>query len=83
FHTTTQLLLNQTAEILLDSEDYRSYVNYDKRAIFRPIENATIEQDELEYGDNVTGIEPFESVAKESGKRKKSQAASQSKRKKS
>ncbi|CAF1438158.1 unnamed protein product [Rotaria sordida] len=83
FHTTTQLLLNQTAEVLLDSEDYRSYVNYDKRAIFRPIENATIEQDELEYGDNVTGIEPFESVAKESGKRKKSQAASQSKRKKS
>ncbi|CAF1384690.1 unnamed protein product [Rotaria sordida] len=70
FHTTTQLLLNQTAEVLLDSEDYRSYVNYDKRAIFRPIENATIEQDELEYGDNVTGIEPFESVAKESGKRK-------------
>ncbi|CAF4003110.1 unnamed protein product [Rotaria sordida] len=54
FHTTTQLLLNQTAEVLLDSEDYRSYVNYDKRAIFRPIENATIEQDELEYGDNVT-----------------------------
>jgi hypothetical protein len=47
--------LSETAEVLLDSEDYRSYVHYDKRAVFRPIENTTTEQDELEYGENVTG----------------------------
>ncbi|CAF1646186.1 unnamed protein product [Adineta ricciae] len=56
FHTTTQLYLNQTAELLLDSDDYRSYVCYDKSMIFRPLENAIIEQDELEYGDNVTDL---------------------------
>ncbi|CAF1505725.1 unnamed protein product [Adineta steineri] len=55
FHTTTQLLLNEKAEVLLDSEDYRGYVVYDKCAIFRPIQNTMIEQDELEHGDNVTG----------------------------
>ncbi|CAF1615005.1 unnamed protein product [Adineta ricciae] len=81
FYTTTQLLLNETAEAMLDSEDYRSYVNYDKRAVFRPIDNAVTEQDELEYGDNVTGIEPFETATQECRKRKKTQATSQSKRK--
>ena len=57
FYTTTQLLLNEIAEVMLDSEDYRAYINYDKRAVFRPIGNAVTEQDELEYGDNKTGNE--------------------------
>ncbi|UJR11630.1 hypothetical protein I4U23_015811 [Adineta vaga] len=56
FHTTTQLLLNETAEILLDSEDYLPYVIYDKCSIFRPIQSTVIEQEELEYGDNVTDV---------------------------
>ena len=49
--------MNETAEVMLDSEDYRAYINYDKRAVFRPIDNAVTEQDELEYGDNITGNE--------------------------
>ncbi|CAF4791808.1 unnamed protein product, partial [Rotaria magnacalcarata] len=35
FRTTTQLQLSQLAENLFDSDDYKSYVQYDKRAVFR------------------------------------------------
>ena len=49
-------MLSEVAEALLDSEDYHPYVSYDKRAVFHPVENTTIEQeDELNFGDNVTG----------------------------
>ncbi|CAF4101545.1 unnamed protein product [Rotaria magnacalcarata] len=82
FSTATQLRLSEIAEALLESEDYKAYVTYDKRVVFRAVENTPAEYDDLQCGENVTGIEPFETAGKYSVKRKKSGVASRSKRKK-
>lgn len=55
FATKTQLQLSEVAEALLESEDYKPYVNYDRSAVLRAIENTPAEYDELQYGENVTG----------------------------
>ncbi|CAF4527536.1 unnamed protein product, partial [Rotaria magnacalcarata] len=81
FRTTTQLQLSQLAETLLDSDDYKSYVQYDKRAVFCEKEKNETENDNLENGKNITGIEPFESFIKSNPKRKKSNNIRRSKRK--
>lgn len=43
------------AETLLNSEEYKSHVKYDQRAVFRVIEPNVMHNDELEYGANSTG----------------------------
>ncbi|CAF4292291.1 unnamed protein product, partial [Rotaria magnacalcarata] len=58
FRTTTQLQLSQLAENLFDSDDYKSYVQYDKRAVFREKEKNETENDNLENGENITEINP-------------------------
>ncbi|CAF1652929.1 unnamed protein product [Rotaria magnacalcarata] len=81
FRTTTQLQLSQLAENLFDSDDYKSYVQYDKRAVFREKEKNETENGNLENGENITGIEPFESFIKSNPKRKKFNIIRRSKRK--
>ncbi|CAM4981669.1 unnamed protein product [Rotaria socialis] len=54
FSTATQLRLSEIAEALLESEDYKSYVTYDKRVVFRAVENTPAEYDDLQCGENVT-----------------------------
>lgn len=47
--------MSETAEVLLDSDDYKPYVRYDKRSVLRSVENRSMEQDDLEAGANITG----------------------------
>ncbi|CAF1437879.1 unnamed protein product [Rotaria magnacalcarata] len=58
FRTTTQLQLSQLAKNLFDSDDYKSYVQYDKRAVFREKEKNETENANLENGENITETNP-------------------------
>ncbi len=55
FSTKTQFQLSEVAERLLDSDDYKPFIKYDKRVVYRIKENEIVEQDDLESGANVTG----------------------------
>ena len=54
--------MSEVAEVLLDSDDYKPYVRYDKRSVLRAVENGSMEQDDLEAGANVTGNIVLESI---------------------
>lgn len=47
--------MSEVAEALLESEDYKCYVSYDKCAVLRAVENTTTDHDDLQCGANVTG----------------------------